>query len=715
MDLTQVPDDQLDAMIQQAQGAGSQGRSDLSQIPDDQLDAMIHQAESQYRPSPEAQELIVRGGSGPEMGYPIIGPALKKAGNWLLPKIVPSITPEQIQSFENQAAQRNAEFAENNPVVSKVPMLASMAMLPFPSLPVVGNMPGIGGVMKQALKGVMPTGEQAVGAVGGTLARAGAVGAIGAADAGVASDWGGNATDIVNNMAQGFKSGAGLSLGMESGAGAVGAVPGWAGRFVAGVKPETEAYYRSRSNEVNAADEQAVRDNFDNAAAQVLDPVEQAKIALQDAKEQASNAKMSLREELRTTRPPDTLPGQIAEAYQELREGISAASTEGFNALTASGETVNAGRMKAFLRDKMNEMQIGPPAEDLDDANVHPAFKPAFDALRQEYDFIDQLGQKELRPEDVKKIVQGLDVIESNAYATAAQPGGYITQGDRALMGYRRFLDGYLKEYPDYAEAMQKAKSQMDVLNAAQKFIGTDEPQISKRLQNLDPYQQVALDKLSQFTGQDFSQRLAPYQSAQETVKSPTSFQGLYQATPEAQALENAQTQLDTTQAVAAPYKRWTPDNTEKIIRSLSYDRGTGTTKTLREKVNALDQNLGTNLSQQAQDLGVKDAFNKPFMNGSRNVNLGRSFHGVLRSVIGEGSSGILEPVGAVLGHASDLVGPQMYKRWIDLSMDPDFQKYAGVLNEAASRGPAAIFAAHYVLMQQDKKYQEMMNRSQEK
>ena len=66
--------------------------------------------------------------------------------------------------------------------------------------------------------------------------------------------------------------------------------------------------------------------------------------------------------------------------------------------------------------------------------------------------------------------------------------------------------------------------------------------------------------------------------------------------------------------------------------------------------------------------------------------------------------------LGAVAGAMADIVGPQTYKKIVDLSMTPQFQRYAKVLEEAAARGPLAAAVAHNNLLKSDQDYRRMMS-----
>lgn len=551
-------------------------------------------------------------------------------------------------------------------------------------------------------------------------------------------------------------------------------------RLVTGVKPGTVEKYKARAPQVNAANEEnIVRDivkTHDDLVAKPFDDAVQAernaardadvakdlfivnrqeKIAaeradsdrqrklLEDvrnsARDKASRAEMEEVQRLRNTKPDENLPTSITQALKEARKAVSNASSEGFDALKNSNELVNIVPWKSHLTGRMNELKIN--------GQVPPSRAEDYAALKQWREYLDKLGEHELRPEDAKRFIQALDAAEEKAYSEAARAGGYVNSGDRALMDLRRMISDDLKQnYSGYAAAMSKASTSERMIGKVRDLLGNDERAISKKLGNLDPYQRQVVSDIG------FDKNLEPYEQAKSLLLNKPALDDHLSRLPERGALKDAESKLQSFEPnITAPLNRielksainnlpetQARNNAEMDVALrkawMSPVSGLGnvgnaqsalrrSSSEIRPDIKSkdalqyLDDLSGKNFSQQADDLAVQRAFTQGFTRGSRNVNLaGMSLSGALgtASKMMGGSSEIGRnagsTIGAVLGAASDLVGPQVYKKWLDLSMDPRFQKYAKILNDAARRGPQAVAVTHYLMTRNDPTYRSIVS-----
>lgn len=136
-----------------------------------------------------------------------------------------------------------------------------------------------------------------------------------------------------------------------------------------------------------------------------------------------------------------------------------------------------------------------------------------------------------------------------------------------------------------------------------------------------------------------------------------------------------------------------TPEKAYNTARGLAQERNPFT----NELFEAVDKANGTNLTHEARASAIRDVFEAPRYNGSRNVNVG--------GTIGEASGGpVGKAIGAVLGYAKDVLARPAAKKSLDIAiaLEPHaarLGKFAKPLMEAAARGPAAFIYTHQLLL----------------
>jgi hypothetical protein len=97
------------------------------------------------------------------------------------------------------------------------------------------------------------------------------------------------------------------------------------------------------------------------------------------------------------------------------------------------------------------------------------------------------------------------------------------------------------------------------------------------------------------------------------------------------------------------------------------------------------------------------------FIRGSRNVNQSAFSMQGLAQALGAGpDAGITaKAIGGIIGAASDIMGPRVVKRVVDVLDSPIGRKYQTFFSEAGKRGPRAIAVTHDLLMKNDPEYRE--------
>lgn len=474
-------------------------------------------------------------------------------------------------------------------------------------------------------------------------------------------------------------------------------------RIVTGVKGETVAKYKARAPQIRAESEEAlVQDVIAAREKSVVEPMEQAKKAAETAKEAADQAKMLYREELKGREVPPELTQEIFQGTKDARAVAGAASSRGFDRLKESGEKIKTAPLIEKLESKMEQFKIG--------GKVHPGDQASHDVLQREVDFLKEMGD-EISPEDGKRLVQALDRMEEQAWDTAAQAGGYVQRSDRAIMDYRREVDAHLKQIPGYREEMEKASHATNALDEFRKVIGKSEKQIESALKTPSRFKEQAIAGLEGVTGKEYTSKLKPLREAQEILQTPTRYAEEVSRLPEVQARAAAERAAEDAALWAKPVQHLgDTGGVQSALRRVESE-----VRPDLKNIHALDylgELSGQDFLQRAEDLAVKRALEQGFTRGSRNVNLGGlSLSGAMRAganLLGGDPSqaaGFGAALGGILGGAADIFGPKVYRKFLDMQLNPKLAPYFTAIYKAAQRGPQAVAQAHQQLMENDPEY----------
>lgn len=665
---------------------------------------------------------------------PVLSSAAKSAGQALIPK--PYADEQDAKERQNAAENPGSTFVGQ--------VLGGGALPAFPKLF------GAGGALAGPATSAVGKGAQYLG---NAASRVGYGSTLAAGEAAASGD---------EDPLEAFKNTA-KTGGVLEGIGAAGnAAAKYIPRFVFGVKPQTEAAYRARAPQINAADETTTADQLAENAQKLRDPYNDAKTALGDAKVDKRAADMverqnaagetsaaqsdaqkaggdyqiasqKLRESLKAKKTPDIGP-DVLDAAKVLRTKISEQSGKAFDVLNEQGESIPLKGIKSNVTNLQNELKIGEHDPILSSAGD-------YEKLGQVRDYLDKFGT-EARPEEVKRLIQMLDQENELVYAKL-RAGGYATRGERALIKVRGDMDDELKQIPAYAEAMAPMKGHMDLMKRVNKLVGAGD---DKKMRGLAervgkggaPEDAATLQELSSHTaeGKDLTAPLGDYENAQRFLQNPSQMEAELQKLPESErakalmdvyrqtqdknrnpvnmskrladlpetgALDDAAKEAESRKAWLDPVRGVNENTSQGIVRSMFSDKRPNLGNT--RKIQYLDELNGTDVAQQAKDLGVKKALTEGFTHGSRNVNLGAFSLGGLAGAGGAVAGKIGQAAGALAGGAADLVGPPTYKKIMDLSMTPGFQKYSQALGAALQRSPEAFYLTHKLLMQKDSNY----------
>jgi len=640
-------------------------------------------------------------GFSPAADIPVLGPLAQKAGSaaaatvgrWAGAAKEPTFYQEY-QRLENQRKAEQGEYAKKQPILSVASSLIGSSAIPAAG---IGKIATAGkGAIQKGLGYLAEKGSTALGSAG-----------ISAADA-ATRDGDAEQAGKESLMFSGILDTLGLG-----GRAIKRVIP----RTVFGVRGDTTKKYLERAPQINEIDEEKAISLVDEAYSGLKSGRDTAKEAMQSADLDKRAAQLNLVSDLKREKIPDQTIDQISDTLKNVRKEISFGSSKAFDVLKSSGKEISITPMKGSLTSKMKDFHIGgqrPP----------PGDATGYDKLEMVRAYLDQItegGNKKLSAEDAKKFVQYLDDTLDQAYSAAASAGGYVTRGDRALKDFRKEIDSQLKKIPEYAAEMAPLSNKVKLLNDLQKHF-KNKPASLRTLENIGDQANTptreALKKLETETGTKIFEPIEKYEFARAALGDQAALRSTKEGLPESKEFIRLVDGLKLAQEKFDPVKGMSLKSSGSIIKKVGGERN----KVQQEKMlRYLGDQTGQDFVQMAKDLGVKNALDQGFLRGSRNVNLGAfSLGGMAKGVssllggTGEGG-GFAQAIGAGLGAAADVVGPQTYKKILDISMTPQYKKYAKMLSEAAQRSPQALAVTHNAIKEADAGYRQQFENEEKR
>jgi hypothetical protein len=193
------------------------------------------------------------------------------------------------------------------------------------------------------------------------------------------------------------------------------------------------------------------------------------------------------------------------------------------------------------------------------------------------------------------------------------------------------------------------------------------------------------------------------------------------QATPEFAAAQAAKGTLDKAIASMEPFGKLKPTTTEAFLKRVQSGKNA---IEVTKQLDAISEATGINFPEALKNRKFADAFEKGYMNGSRNVNLwtiigalfgGKAAGGGQQLGVNFSQLPALSGAGAAVGATIDKMGPKMAQKSLDAYMALRDSKYADLLLQAAKRGNAAVAAVHADLFDGDKTYRSIFENSMQK
>ncbi len=401
----------------------------------------------------------------------------------------------------------------------------------------------------------------------------------------------------------------------------------------------------------------------------------------------------------------------------ELIDGVGKSLGVGKNSALIGEETVGAAKRLADLRDRIDAgFGASISAEDM---------RGILQQVRRDINFNTGAVEFNGALNGARKEFTGRisDVLKGTVGPDGQRVGGIPEYA--AIMGRMHQLSSSLDEMGHYFNTREQALASLqtlvggkgakativnDVLNRYAKATGNE--QIVSRLGEFqdatrvlgNPLEREALRKsLPEYRQVGRAQEaLAQYSPSQIADATETRMA----MSPQTANLATADKGLTTAQQDAARYAGWSPASSESRLKSVMGGRSIENARTIQ----ALSDRTGLDFTKMLKDRNVADAFEKGYMNGSRNVNLwsiiGSLFGGKALSKDGEP---IMKVFGGVVGGTIDRAGPKMTQKALDAFMAIRDSRYLPALENASKNGQAALFAQHAMLLR-DPEYRRLFD-----
>jgi hypothetical protein len=579
-----------------------------------------------------------------------------------------------------------------------------------PKSTIAGNL--VGSIISPASKIGFGSGSRLANAVK-TGAAQGAVFGAGTSDSDLTK---GEVGKFALDTALGAGTGAAVPValkGLGKAAGAAADAGKWAGKkafsSAFGVAESNVDKYLANPERINNAKSfNEIKELVDESVGKLRDAVEQGKVteaqaktSLQSLQDQVtrglSDKKIDAKDALRAA---ETMFGDAKEkALLPLRS--KAAPTD-----RAADVAAMAGDLKSKVIEESGQaLSTLKPGQRVDLSGVYNSIDDSLDRLKSAgTDQADAVAAKlqayktrlmsqnwaKIDAPDAKKLIQGLDEITTYS----PMQGSFDQASNKVFKGVRGALDSSLKEgSPEYRAAMEPVAQKANLLNDANSAFGAPEVAVGKLAKLNTPrgeFDRATLAQLEEAVGKPgfITKDADAYAQAQRILKDPEAVRKIEQSLPEYQNLRQAmadvakrnpkwtraqveQATADQRRALAeatgkrifaekqlAPFKSITEANSEGRLNSLmrGEDRGINN----REIIENLGKKSGKDFIQMADDLSVKNSFEKGATNGSRNT--------LFYSILGGAFGGIPGAVGgATFGsQVIDRYGPKVGKAILD-------------------------------------------------
>jgi hypothetical protein len=431
--------------------------------------------------------------------------------------------------------------------------------------------------------------------------------------------------------------------------------------------------------------------------------IEKEEELLRSAKDEFDNYELSYEESSRNKLK--TVAEKLVDNSQRLRESMIAKSNASFD-------------LVSDLNFKTSEIQDawGKLAKEYGEG-VTTAKKSVGAWIKETSDWLSQYGDN-LNGAQVKKIIQELDQTLSGKFnAGAADFDKLLTNAQKNI---RYSLDDILKSAsPEYKMAMQDVSGDVKLLKSLNKYDDYREAlasleNMSGRLTKQEDLLQIKkleeqfgesyskdieefVNRKSNIEGSKAAQRLSEKKSLIDRLKSKEAseiFEQQLNSSPEFKEMLAKQAELNEQILTKENLHGVTPGQVRGIV-----DKASRGDKIAIRQVSAIEKVTGIqNLAEKIKISGVKDAFDKTFQRGSRNVLLNT----VMGSAIGGVGGGV---AGAAWGMIVDQFGPSIAKILLNKYISLAAMEKMGIDVSKQMSQKAANFLNQPTLLEAGRKY----------
>lgn len=530
---------------------------------------------------------------------------------------------------------------------------------------------------------------------------------------------------------------------------------------------ESAASQHANAKEALKSAQTVVEKGFDWGRQKLVDAVQDAKQAFGLAKGdykanvRAASVPGNVADEIVTMLGAEShVLGSLSEQADDalVRANVSASKEDLIEAFNVAGRKIGVeqkGGRRVLISAEDEKavaklMDLKQRVASLDPVVAGPALRDVMQGIRKEINWNVAAGEVNTTLNSALKTVQGQ--ISS---VLKEQPSSAL-----------KTAQGSLKGPPsEYAAYMTRMKTLSDSLESMSKFFGTREKALSslETLAGSDKAKsQIINESLTKYleatkgakgaAESPIMQQIMGLKEAKSVLAMPSKFEAAaqqlpeagqlsaaqqklgqfvevrpaaeaaaVQATPEFAAAQAAKGTLDKAIASMEPFGNLKPTTTEAFLKRVQSGKNA---IEVTKQLDAISEATGINFPEALKNRKFADAFEKGYMNGSRNVNLwtiigalfgGKAAGGGQQLGVNFSQLPALSGAGAAVGATIDKMGPKMAQKSLDAYMALRDSKYADVLLQAAKRGNAAVAAVHADLFNGDKTYRRIFETSMQK
>lgn len=519
--------------------------------------------------------------------------------------------------------------------------------------------------------------------------------------------------------------------------------------FVGGIKPSALEKYRQRRPEFKDESLESLRSDV-NQTLKSLEEDELEKKALAKQKQQEYSQGKKEAEELaaresgekysdfklfrdrklrdiKNLQPEESVIKDIMTSRKDLQKGISSQSSKAFDVLSSTGKTASVKNIKNHIAHELKGLMIGGKLPSSEEARY----------LLNEWKWLGTLKEDRISFTDLKKYLMNMDENIANAYSKLSTPGGRLTSGDKAVINLRGWIDDfYLKKIPEYEEIMRPLRDHTKLAKDLDNIIGSEKDIYSLYNRLSDPRykkERESVEKLGDIFNKNYRKEFQSFADMKYLAKNPEAFDDYIRSSKEwedyVKTSEAGKKNIQDVESRLASEKEAASKSYEKVKEKREPVKGISESEPLirrnfqekknfksKEDLEAISQltrpegqqyplSLKESYPRRAENIGLMEMLDKPFIHGSRNVNLmGASLRGVANKLgISTDQAGA---VGSMLGAVSDIVGRSAVKGFVDIL---DHPKYGKMLSESAKRGAQSLALTTFILNRNDPEFRKAL------